>query len=34
VARVILDLAESGYMNGQTIQIDGGVFPPAAPKGG
>ena len=34
VARVILDLAEPGYMNGQTIQIDGGVFPPPAPKGG
>jgi 3-oxoacyl-[acyl-carrier protein] reductase len=31
VARVILDLAEAGYMNGQTIQIDGGVFPPKAP---
>jgi len=33
VARVILDLAEPGYMNGQTIQIDGGVFPSPAPKG-
>jgi 3-oxoacyl-[acyl-carrier protein] reductase len=29
VARVILDLAEPGYVNGQTLQVDGGVFPPA-----
>lgn len=31
VARVVLDLAEPGYINGQTIQVDGGVFPPQAP---
>lgn len=32
VARAILDLAAPGYLNGQTILLDGGVFPPAPPK--
>ncbi len=32
VAQVILDLAAPGYVNGQTILLDGGVFPPGPPK--
>lgn len=29
VARAIVDLAAPGYANGQILQLDGGVFPPA-----
>jgi 3-oxoacyl-[acyl-carrier protein] reductase len=28
IAQAILDLAAPGYANGQTLQLDGGVFPP------
>ena len=31
VAQAILDLAAPGYANGQTLLLDGGVFPPAPP---
>ncbi|MEP7028057.1 MAG: SDR family oxidoreductase [Candidatus Eisenbacteria bacterium] len=31
VARAIVDLAAPGYANGQTLLLDGGVFPPAPP---
>jgi 3-oxoacyl-[acyl-carrier protein] reductase len=30
IARAILHLAAPGYANGQTLQLDGGVFPPPA----
>jgi NAD(P)-dependent dehydrogenase (short-subunit alcohol dehydrogenase family) len=31
VAQAILDLAAPGYANGQTLLLDGGVFPPVPP---
>jgi ketoreductase RED2 len=31
VAQAILDLAAPGYANGQTLLLDGGIFPPAPP---
>jgi 3-oxoacyl-[acyl-carrier protein] reductase len=35
VARCILELASNGYLNGQTIALDGGIFPrPAHAAGG